>query len=109
MTAASVLWICYGALLALAMLSYLLNPRSALLGAGPLAPILWIGVAVGLIVLARRMRRGSTGARTALTVLGALTLIGIWTALFVVPAIVLQFSAKSNAWFQAVNAPGREQ
>ncbi|MFI0423512.1 hypothetical protein [Spongiactinospora sp. 9N601] len=106
---ASTLWICYGAILAISTILYFLNPRSAPLYTGSFTLFLLAGYGVVLIVLAKLMRRGNAGARIALTVLGALTLFGIWTALFIVPAIVLQFLTKSNAWFQAVNAPVADQ
>ncbi|WP_165974961.1 cytochrome d ubiquinol oxidase subunit II [Nonomuraea deserti] len=102
-TIASTVWICFGALLAAGVIFTALSPDSPPLSTGPIALLLWIGVAVALIVLAKLMRQGSTGARTALTVLGAVSLFGIWTVLFVAPAIVLQFLPDSNAWFRTVN------
>ncbi|MEQ4723816.1 hypothetical protein [Nonomuraea sp. B19D2] len=102
-TVASTLWICLGVLLAFAMIYEFFGPGSVPLSTGWLSLALWFGVGVAVIVLAKLMRQGSTGARIALTVLGAVMLLGIWTALLVVPAIVLQFRPNSNAWFQAVN------
>ncbi|MEO3790704.1 hypothetical protein ABGB14_10850 [Nonomuraea sp. B10E15] len=101
-TIASTVWICFGGLLAAGVIFTALSPDSPPLSTGPFALLLWIGVAVAMIVLAKLMRQGSTGARTALTVLGVVALVGIWTVLFVVPAIVLQFLPGSNAWFRTV-------
>lgn len=103
-TIASVLWICLGVLLALAAIGYLVGPRHARLSTDPIAPLIVLGIGVIFVVLASRMRRGENGSRIALTVLGAILLFGIWTALFVIPAIVLQFRSDSNAWFHALNA-----
>ncbi|MFI6537947.1 hypothetical protein ACIBHY_36225 [Nonomuraea sp. NPDC050547] len=102
-TIASVLWICLGWILAISTVYYVLNPQSPALSGGLVAPALLVGVAVAFIVLGKHMRQGNIAARIALTVLGAMSLIGIWTVLFVVPAIVLQFLPGSSAWFQAVN------
>jgi hypothetical protein len=105
-TIAATIWIVFGALLALGGLSYALNPQaSATLSTGPLAPVFLIGLGVAFIILATRLRTGKNGSRIALTVMGALLLVGLWTVLFVVPAIVFQFLPDSNTWFKALNPP----
>ncbi|WP_344901519.1 hypothetical protein [Actinomadura meridiana] len=98
---ASILWICLGVILILGMLAQLGQPYSVTLN--PLVPPILIGVGIAFIVLATRMRAGSTGARTALTVLGAILLLGLWTALLIIPAMALQARPSSRAWFHAVN------
>ncbi|MEV4578003.1 hypothetical protein AB0K16_32630 [Nonomuraea jabiensis] len=103
-TIASALWICLGSVLGLAMISFALGPEQLTLSTGLFTVVVWIGVAVTFIVLAKFMREGSDGARIALTVLGSMFLLGLWPALFVLPAVVLQFRPASNAWFQAVKA-----
>ncbi|MQA03514.1 MAG: hypothetical protein GEV07_12605 [Streptosporangiales bacterium] len=61
------------------------------------------GVGVAVIVLAAAMRRGaSSWVRMTLTVVGCLFAFGLWPMLLVIPAIVLQFKAPSNAWFTAL-------
>ncbi|WP_103954045.1 hypothetical protein [Nonomuraea solani] len=102
-TIAATLWISLGALLVAGMVYYALDPRSAPLSTGLLTLVVWIGVGVAFIVLGKLMRQGSTRARTALTVMGIVSLAGLWTALLVVPAIVLQFRPASSAWFKAIN------
>lgn len=59
---------------------------------------------VCLVALAWSMRLGKRDTRTALTVFGAITLIGIWPFVFVVPAIVFQYRPESAAWLRAVGA-----
>ncbi|MFF4624424.1 hypothetical protein [Nonomuraea jabiensis] len=103
-TIASTLWICLGSVLGLAMIYSAFGPGQPTLSTGMSTVVVWIGVAVTFIVLAKFMREGSDGARIALTVLGSMFLLGIWPALVVIPAIVLQFRPASNAWFQAVKA-----
>jgi hypothetical protein len=105
-TTAVRLWIWLGVLLILATLFVLGSPQSNL-STGPAAPLIVFGAGVAFILLARLMGRGNRNARTALTVLGCVLLIGIWTALFVVPALILQFRPRSSAWFEAIGAqPG---
>ncbi len=110
-TAASVLWICLGVLLALdtnrqLMLDtnwQLVDLRTAAVNS--ISVLLEMGAGAAFIVLASFLLRGSNRAGTALIVLGASLLLFCWPALFVVPAIVLQFRPRSSAWFNAVNAP----
>lgn len=69
---------------------------------GSLSLIFCTGVA-GFIV-ALQLRKGSTAARTTMTILGAFQLLGIFTAVLIVPALILQYRPSSNAWFRAMNA-----
>ncbi|QWF83239.1 hypothetical protein [Amycolatopsis sp. CA-230715] len=48
-------------------------------------------------------------ARVQLTVLGILSCFSLWPVIFVLPAIALQFSAPSKAWFDLPEDPGGEQ
>lgn len=100
---ASALWICLGAMLALAAIYYLGTPAGMTLATGPIAPLVLCTIGVTLIVFGVRLRRGRRGARTVLTVMGCLLLIGLWTVLFVVPALVLQYRASNKEWFDAVS------
>lgn len=106
LTVATVLWIVLGALLALGAIWYLGTPGGSTLSTGPLAPILAAIVGVTFIVFGIRLRGGSNGARTVLTVLGCLLLLGIWSAPLVVPALILQYHRSSSAWLQAVRTHG---
>lgn len=100
--AACVLWIVFGALLALGVVGLAVSP-SFNTATGPLAYLLVGGVAVTILVLGIAMLRGAgNAARITLTVLGGLFCIGIWPAVFVVPAIVLQFQRRRTAYFTAL-------
>ncbi|MFC5748395.1 hypothetical protein [Actinomadura rugatobispora] len=104
-TIAATIWIVFAVILALGGLSYALNPEATNLNAGPFAPVFLIGLGAAFVILAIRLRKGGNGARIALTVMGALLLVGVWTVLFVVPALVFQFLPDSNAWFKALTPP----
>ena len=106
LTVASVLWIVLGAMFALAGIWYLGTPEGMTSSTGPWAPLLLSLVGVAIVFFGIRLMRGSGGARTVLTVLGCLLLIGIWTVLLVVPALILQYQRSSSAWLQAVRRPG---
>jgi len=111
-TAASVLWIVLGVVLALGGIGEVGMSLSTPYGAGSGVPMgaFAAGLAalgVAMVVLAVLMRRGRNGARIAVTVLGGCALLGCWTILLVAPAVVLQFLPVSNAWFDAVGARPR--
>jgi hypothetical protein len=91
----------------LGMIGYLGSPQSAGLATGPIVPSFFIVMGVVFIALGSRMRRGRRDTRTALTVFGSISLIGVWTVLFVVPAIVLQYRPESTAWLRAVSGRAR--
>jgi hypothetical protein len=113
---ASVLWICLGVVALLIPLSvqqtdpaYEGGSASDQLYDRPftflvelLTPLIWAG-AVAIIVLGQRVRRGSERARRWLPVLGAVSLVLCWPALFYVPALMLQSRPESKAWFDAVD------
>lgn len=102
MTAASVLWIILGSMLSLGAVGYLGSPQGANVSLAAIALVLGLGVL--FIVLAVRLRRGGD-TRVILTVLGGLSSLGLWPALLVVPAIVLQFRPSSKAWFDSRRSP----
>ena len=98
-TAAAVLWICDGVLLTVAF------GFEALRAYGIDGDVTRAAVAVVLTVGAAliwrfgsRLRFGHDN-RVTLTVLGALSGLGIVTLIFVVPAIVLQYLPASRQWF----------
>lgn len=108
MAAAAVLWICTGAVLCLLIAVDMgifanSNPDPGSYGSSNPGAYLIVGVGVACIVLGTRLRRGSNGARVALTILGVPALVGLVTVLLIIPAIVLQFLPTSNEWFRAVN------
>lgn len=102
MTIASGLWTCLGVMFVLGAIAWYGSPESAELNTGPIVPLLVIGFGVAFIVYASRLRRGHEEARVALTALGAISLIGIWTALLVIPALVLQHRPASREWLDSV-------
>lgn len=61
------------------------------------------GSGVAGFIVATQLRKGSNAARTTMTILGAFQLLGIFTVVFVAPAIILQYLPSSSAWFRAVN------
>lgn len=97
---ATALWIILGVITGLGAVGYYLMPYGGS-DISPVSILFVVGIGVAFIVLATFVLRGSNGARIAVTVLGGVMLLGVWTIVFVVPAIVLQFLPSSNVWFQA--------
>ncbi|WP_242902647.1 hypothetical protein [Actinomadura terrae] len=99
-TIAAVLWILEGGVVAFAAVT------------GPLISPIYnislmlflLGYGTAMIIAASRMMRGSERARTTVTIMGCLMLIGIWTVVLIVPALILQYLSNSRAWFHTVNA-----
>lgn len=98
-TAAAVLWICNGVLLTVTF------SLEALRAYGMHGDVTRAGLAfvltTGALLIWRfgsRLRYGHDN-RVTLTVLGALSGLGIVTLVFVVPAIVLQYLPASRQWF----------
>ena len=60
------------------------------------------GIILGaaIVVCAALLKRRHGYARVAVTALGAVSCIGIWPIILVIPAVVLQFLSDSNAWFR---------
>lgn len=102
-TAAWVLWICLGVLFALGGL-WALFTYSASLSTGPFAPLMVTAFGVALVLVARQFGDGSKRARVALTVMGIIALVGMWTVVLVLPALVLQFLPASSTWFDAARS-----
>lgn len=109
LVAACVLWIVFGALLTLGVLGLAVNP-SFNTSTGPVAYLLVGAVAITVLALGVTMLRGAGNAvRITLTVLGGLFCLALWPALFAVPAIVLQFQRRSNAYFTALASDERRR
>jgi nitrogen fixation/metabolism regulation signal transduction histidine kinase len=106
---ASVLWICLGAILILGTIYQLGEPEYAVAPVNPLVPLVLIALGGAFIWLAIRLRGGNTSARTALTVLGALSMLALWPALLVIPAMILQTRQSSRAWFHALDQYDRRR
>lgn len=102
MTIASGLWTCLGVLFILGAIGWHGSPESAEVSTGPIVLLVVIGFGVTFIVCASRLRRGHEEARIALTALGIISLIGIWTALLVIPALVLQHRPAGREWLDSV-------
>lgn len=106
-TAASVLWIILGVTLVAGGIGES-AATSANFPGGPAdaaAVVVVAGIGVIFIVLAARMRRGRQDARTALTVIGSISMIFLWPIVLVVPALILQYRRGNKAWFAANRPP----
>lgn len=97
---ASVLWIVLGVLIALGTY-FQRAPRLA----GSPAALLLVAIGVALVVFGLLLRGGAGWTRIPLTVLGAMSCIGLWPMLLVVPAIVLQYHQTSQEWLRLPPSP----
>ncbi|MQA77892.1 MAG: hypothetical protein GEV10_05330 [Streptosporangiales bacterium] len=102
LVAACILWIVFGALLTLGVAGLAVNPSFAT-STGPVAYLLVGAVAITVLVLGIAMLRGAGNAvRITLTVIGGLFCLALWPVVFAIPAVVLQFQRRSNAYFTAL-------
>ncbi|TDD35969.1 hypothetical protein E1287_12420 [Actinomadura sp. KC06] len=100
-TVAAALWMILGMTLVLGVLAL---PRTTFLVYEIPTRIILFGYGVTMVISAGRMLRGSDRARFTVTVMGCLLLIGIWNALLIVPALILQYRPRSREWFRFVDA-----
>lgn len=92
------LWSVLGGLIAISMVVPLSDPEHY--NAPAASAVFYICYGVAMIVLARRLRRGHD-TRITLALGSMLPLLGLFPALLVVPALVLQWRGASNAWFDS--------